>query len=540
MFARSVRLRKCLREMRVGDVVITRRKRRLALIAVAAVLAGVVPSGLVLIVTHLRAVNEASDRLDRYAKVIENHAEEIFGTAESVLQTLEATMDRNCSAASVDALRKAVYNSLYFREAALIYRSAVQCTSLQTPDPAQPISNPDLLIWPPQGIHISTPDLTLANEVSIVVLHGIDGSPGVAVSLMLNPRQLLEPVRAAIDEEQIALRIERSDGAVLTRAGSLLVSDGDDDSLIRSRRSLRYPVRAVVSGNRDALLDAWWRNATLFVLIGLSLSLPLFLLLTWFDRRERSMDAQLSDALESGELQVYYQPIHETGSLRAVGAEALLRWQHPQRGMILPGSFVPLAEISGLIYPITDWLMERVAADLEGPLADRPDFYVTLNMSPAHFRDAGLPARVRNTFGKACAARRLVFEVTEREMLSSSDDLARLVIDALRNDGARVALDDFGTGYSSLRYLAQFRFDLLKIDKAFIDAIGTESITAGLVDDMVTMARRLGLATVAEGVETAEQLAHLQVIGVEYVQGWHLSPAVPMDELQRYLARTEG
>lgn len=101
----------------------------------------------------------------------------------------------------------------------------------------------------------------------------------------------------------------------------------------------------------------------------------------------------------------------------------------------------------------------------------------------------------------------------------------------------RVALDDFGTGFSSLRDLAQFHFDLLKIDKAFIDAIGTESVTAGLVEDMVAMARRLSLATVAEGVETEEQPRYLRGIGVEHVQGWHLSPALPIAELLRYLAR---
>ena len=517
---------------------ITRRKRRLALIAVAAVLAGILPAGLMLAATYRQATTAAGVRLDHYAAVLENHADEIFGTAENVLEEIGTSIDRSCSPASVDTLRKAVYNSLYFREAALIYRSAVQCTSVRVPQTPVLINNADLLIWPTTGIHIATPDLTLEDEVSITVLRGIDGAPGVAVSLMMNPRQLLEPVRAAIVEQQIALRIERNDGIVLSRAGSLLVTDDDPASLVSSRSFQHYPLRAVVAGNRDALLEGWWENATLFVLLGLGLSLPLFLILAYVDRRERSMDAQLSDALENNELHVHYQPIHETGSLRTVGAEALLRWQHPQRGMILPSVFVPLAEASGMINPLTDWLMKRVAADLDGPLADRPDFYVTLNLSPAHFSDAELPERVRSIFGKACRAGRLVFEVTEREMLSSSDDLARTVIDALRSDGARVGLDDFGTGYSSLRYLTQFHFDLLKIDKTFIDAIGTGSITAGLVDDVVAMARRLGLATVAEGVETAAQLDHLRKVGVEYVQGWYLSRALPMDELKVYLAKT--
>ena len=517
---------------------IKRRERRLALIGIAAVVAGFLPAALTLAVTYRQSLTEAGERLDRYSNVLESHAEEIFVAAELSLKAIENTVDRPCTGSSLEQLRKAIYNSLYFREAGLIYDDAVQCTSMRVLDPPLPIRNPDLLIWPTDSIHIAAPDLGLENEVSITVLHGVDGVSGkFAVQLMLNPRQLLEPVRATIDERQVALRVERSDGAVLARAGSLLVSDDEASSLVRSRDVAHYPLRVVVAATRDSLLDRWWQNAWLFALIGIGISLPLFLMLAWLDRRERSLDAQLRDAIDGDELDVYYQPIHESCSLRAVGAEALLRWHHPQRGLILPGVFVPLAESSGLIDPMTDWLMQRVARDVEGALGDRPDFYVTINLSPSHFSDTGLPATVRSIFGKNCTSGRLVFEVTEREMLSSSDGTARVVIDSLRQDGSRVALDDFGTGFSSLRYLAQFHFDLLKIDKAFIDAIGTESVTAGLVEDMVAMARRLSLATVAEGVETEEQLRYLRGIGVEYVQGWHLSPALPIAELLRYLAR---
>lgn len=234
---------------------------------------------------------------------------------------------------------------------------------------------------------------------------------------------------------------------------------------------------------------------------------------------------------------MHYQPIHASDNLRAVGVEALLRWQHPGKGLVMPNVFVPLAEESGLIIPMTAWLMKKVRADLETLLREHPDFYVALNLSPKHFADPGLPALVREIFGGDFPAGRLVFEVTERELLSSSDDVARDAIEALRSYGARIALDDFGTGYSSLRYLAQYRFDLLKIDKAFVDAIGTESVTAGLVEDMVKMACRLSLATVAEGVETDFQMQRLREVGVDYLQGWRLSAALPLPELQRYLDR---
>ena len=203
----------------------------------------------------------------------------------------------------------------------------------------------------------------------------------------------------------------------------------------------------------------------------------------------------------------------------------------------MPGVFVPMAEDSGLIIPMTVWLMQQVVEDLARLGSRHPDLYVAINLSARHFADPGLPQMVRELFGPGCANGRLVLEVTERELMASSHNAAHNVIEALRASGARIALDDFGTGYSSLAYLAQFRFDLLKIDKSFIDAMGTGSVTAGLVEDIVAMARRLKLSTIAEGVETDYQVQRLHEVGVDYLQGWRLSAALPLDDLLRYLDR---
>jgi sensor c-di-GMP phosphodiesterase-like protein len=518
--------------------VIRRRKRKLAMIALAAVVAGLLPPALTLAVTWQHANGDARQRLDRYALLLEQRVDDVFGAAETSLAELVTTVDADCPEASLERLRKVVYTSLYFREAGLLIDGRMVCSNLRRYAPPVWVPNLDPPPWPADGIQIDAPALTLEDEVSIRVLRsgGPRQAAGLAISLLLNPRELLEPVRAAIDANSIALRIERLDGRVLARAGSAAVIE-DADSLVRSHESRRYPLRIVVSGSRDELIGAWWENTALFVALGLAISLPLFLLLVRLDRRERSMDAALVDALENDELRVHYQPIHASDGLRVVGAEALLRWQHPQKGLIMPGVFVPLAELSGQIIPMTAWLMRQVRCDLEPLLEAYPGFYVALNLSPRHFSDPELPTLVHDVFGDRFADGRLVFEITERELLSSSDNVASQVIDMLRAQGARIALDDFGTGYSSLRYLAQFHFDLLKIDKAFVDAIGTESVTAGLVEDMVTMARRLGLATVAEGVETDFQIERLRAAGVDYLQGWRLAAALPLAELRRYLER---
>lgn len=517
------------------------RRRRQWLIAIAAVLAAIVPLALVLGITWWQAVDDANQRLDRYASLLERRTGDVFGTANDVLGRLVAEVEPACSEQTLNQLRKAVYTSLYFREAGLILDDRLVCSSLRRYEPPLAIDHPDQLRWPERGIHISAPAVTAEGEVSVLVLRGggPQAPPGFAVNLLLDPRALLEPIRAAIDETSVALRVERADGTVLARAGNVAVTE-NADTLMQVRRLRAFPLVVVVSGSRDELLDGWWDRATMFIVIGLGLSLPLFLFLAVLDRREHSLDAQLRDAIEAGELRVHYQPIHEAGSLRVIGCEALLRWEHPVRGLVLPGVFVPMAEDSGLIIPITEWLMAQVRRDLDVLAKHHPKIYVAINLAPRHFADPTLPDRIVRLFGEACAAHRLVLELTERELLTAADQQASRAIETLRGHGARIALDDFGTGYSSLSYLAQFRFDLLKIDKSFIDAMGTGSVTAGLVEDMVAIARRLGLATIAEGVETDDQIRRLREIGVNYLQGWQLSPALPLDALLRYVDGTPG
>ena len=142
---------------------------------------------------------------------------------------------------------------------------------------------------------------------------------------------------------------------------------------------------------------------------------------------------------------------------------------------------------------------------------------------------------MRQTFGGIVGLERIIFEITEHEMIAGRDGPGLEALNAIRAAGARLALDDFGTGYSSLRYLSSLPFDYLKIDKAFIEAIGTESVTAGLVDTIVSMAKQLGLKTVAEGVETQQQLDYVRRLGVDFVQGWLFAKAMPAWEFKSYV-----
>jgi sensor c-di-GMP phosphodiesterase-like protein len=253
-------------------------------------------------------------------------------------------------------------------------------------------------------------------------------------------------------------------------------------------------------------------------------------------RRQFSMAASLEDALAEGQFEVYYQPMIDAVTGGCAGAESLLRWKHPQLGVISPDAFVPAAEQSGFIITLTQWLMRRIMTDMSDLLRDHPDFHLSVNLSPQHFAERGLLADIKRMIGEHVRPDQIVIEVTEHELIMSDDKKALEVLQRIRALGTPIALDDFGSGYSSLRYLSSFPFDYLKIDKVCIDAIGTESLTAGLVDTIVSMARQFKLKIVAEGVETPAQLAYLQNLKVDYVQGWLFSKALPAAEFRRWYA----
>jgi sensor c-di-GMP phosphodiesterase-like protein len=270
--------------------------------------------------------------------------------------------------------------------------------------------------------------------------------------------------------------------------------------------------------------------------VGLLTSALLCVLLLTMARRQFSASASLEDALAEGQFQVYYQPMVDAVTGGCVGAESLLRWHHPQLGVLSPDAFVPAAEESGFIIKLTRWLMRRITADMGDLLREHPDFHLSVNLSPQHLSERSLLADIKRIFGERIAPSQIVIEVTEHELIMSEDKKALEMLQSIRALGTPIALDDFGSGYSSLRYLSNFPFDYLKIDKAFIDAIGTESLTAGLVDTIVSMARRFKLKIVAEGVETPAQLAYLQQLKVDYVQGWLFSKAMPPDKFHAWHA----
>jgi diguanylate cyclase (GGDEF)-like protein/PAS domain S-box-containing protein len=252
-------------------------------------------------------------------------------------------------------------------------------------------------------------------------------------------------------------------------------------------------------------------------------------------QRRLQLESDLRRVLERDELLLHYQPIID-GSGRVAGAEALLRWQHPELGLIPPDEFIPLAEEIGVIVEMEQWVMRQACHDARAfQLQSGASLFVSVNVSSMQCKSD----RCRMVLGEilqqsGLPAECLKLEITERVMMENTEHVIAL-LSTIRSMGVRLAVDDFGTGYSSLSYLKQFPVDVLKIDRAFIDGLPTDKDDVALVEAIVAMAHSLELQVVAEGVESADQLAFLSSLGCDMIQGYYFSKPLPFEAFEAYL-----
>lgn len=247
------------------------------------------------------------------------------------------------------------------------------------------------------------------------------------------------------------------------------------------------------------------------------------------------LESSLRGALERNELVLYFQPRVATDDLRCVGAEALVRWQHPQWGLVSPARFIPVAEETGLIVPIGAWVLQTAAAQLAHWQSRYPQLQVSVNLSAREFRDPGLLNRLRSATASLPSGK-LEMEVTESFVMQNTE-LTQDLLGQIRALGLRVALDDFGTGFSSLAYLKTFPLDVLKIDQSFVASLEKDPKDRAIVKTIVDLAQNLGLRTVAEGVETPAQAYVLRTLGVTELQGYLYAKPMPVDAFEAWLAQ---
>jgi len=250
-------------------------------------------------------------------------------------------------------------------------------------------------------------------------------------------------------------------------------------------------------------------------------------------KTRHEIEQDLRDAIAAGDLMLHYQPVVDVASGAICGMEALLRWPHARRGMVPPAEFISIAEESGLIIPLGEWVLRQALLDAaRWPAHVR----IAVNLSPVQFRSANLAEMV---MGACAAARvspsRLELEVTEAAFLAATKEVLA-TIDQLRQAGVRIVMDDFGTGYSSLNYLRRFPFDKIKIDRSFVRDLTDDNLSIVIVEAVVRLARALDVTTTAEGVETIRQLDIIRAAGVTEMQGWLFSPGRPLEEIDALFA----
>jgi len=241
-----------------------------------------------------------------------------------------------------------------------------------------------------------------------------------------------------------------------------------------------------------------------------------------------ALEIDLRRALRQGEFEVHYQPLYDIDTDKACGAEALVRWRKPGQGLVLPSGFIPLAEETGLIVPLGEWVLREACGHA---MAWPADVKVAVNVSPVQFRKGDLVQTVADALiDSGLAPERLELEITESVLVHNNDENLAILA-ALKSLGVSIVLDDFGTGYSSLSYLKMFPFDKIKIDRSFVSEFSERSDCAAIVCAVINLARTLNIATTAEGVETREQLQLLRAAGCSTAQGFLLSGPVPPDKL---------
>ncbi|WP_184716927.1 EAL domain-containing protein [Caulobacter sp.] len=246
----------------------------------------------------------------------------------------------------------------------------------------------------------------------------------------------------------------------------------------------------------------------------------------------RALELDLRRALQAGEFELFYQPLYHLGDERVTGCEALLRWRHPDRGMVSPADFIPLAEEIGLIVPLGEWVLRHACAEA----ATWPEHVrLAVNLSPAQFRDRGLVRTVVSALAASgLAAERLELEITESVLLQ--DNVANMqMLHDLKALGVRISMDDFGTGYSSLSYLRSFPFDKIKIDQTFVRDILDDSDAMAIIKAVLDLGASMGVVTTAEGVETQEQLDALRGQGCAEIQGYFISRPAPAADIAKLL-----
>ena len=461
--------------------------------------------------------------------------ERIFLDARDMLMTLDQLQVAHCSKEHVTAMQDAAIARPYVR--AIGYWRATErlCGVGVLPEDglkpahADRIYDSGLIAWWP------SPQTTIGGVQLFLMRFGdhdvvIDPRLLLDLGSMQNRQAVLwvENLRMSAFPWDVALPMPNSlaPGVTLDRKNGSVVSRFSHNDIL--------PIDVVAM---EPLDNFWSRHSRMLLtgaILGMLVVAAWFYVFLRFYRYQLSLGAELRDALAADQIQVHYQPVIELSTGRCVGAEALARWQRENGDWVSPASFIPVAEKEGFIQDITLAVMKVTVREMQSILTEFPGTSININLAPDDLKNDRVGRELSASLAASGLSPRMIkLEITERALVNS--ETSRLLIRDFRQRGHQVAVDDFGTGYSSLSYLQSFELDVLKIDKSFVDAIGTEAATSQVIVHVIEMAKSLGLVTVAEGVETRDQLDWLIAHGVPFGQGYFFSHAIPAAAFGEFL-----
>ena len=468
-------------------------------------------------------------RFDTLIEDVSIYMESYFGELKESIDLLQPLTLNNCHEVNAELTSRAAF-SINVRAFLLARDKIAFCSSATGPmnSPMEALI-PELHINKPIDISLLSGTPMLPNKPAIAIWYRNplvkDGGVFTSVNLNLTPYLLY----AARQDEFAGIAIIIGDNALSTMSSTLVKAEDLHEHAARTATLKDIPLTIKIYA------EAWTSEEILFALFfGLVCGIAAGTLNFYILTIRLNPGKEILTAIKHNQFYVVYQPVVDAKELKMRGVEVLMRWKHPTMGEIPPDAFINFAEAQKLIVPLTLHLFDLIIRDAPVLQSVLPaGAKLGINIAPGHLHaesfkedmqrfNASLPPDHFQT----------VLEITERDMINQRE--ANQLFEWLHNEGFEIAIDDFGTGHSALIYLEHFTMDYIKIDRGFVNAIGTETVTSPVLDAVLTLARRLNMSTVAEGVETPEQAAWLLEHGVNFLQGYWISRPMPLAQFRTW------
>jgi sensor c-di-GMP phosphodiesterase-like protein len=503
--------------------VIPRRLRKITAVVAGALVAGV-PVAAVQHGIDAYVERQAAEEIRLATQRAVARAEWRIGQSIEALAAIGSGRLQSCADIDADAIRRAVMTISPIKEIAVVAADGLpQCvpSGMEIRSYSRELGTADDRVSLAVVRHLTVGDRALRIRWQRV------GDPLSLVARI--PADVFLPDSSAGTASEPVVRVMLNEGTLIAAPFDTRESAAADrDSISAQSQSSRFPLVVTATVSRAAVFAAHADLRTIGTLGSATFALvvlALAVVMPWSERRNPIVE--MERALEAREFVPYYQPVVDLRNGAVVGAEVLMRWRKADGTVVSPASFIPLAESSGLILDMTRALMIAARDEMAPVLGLRPRFKIGFNLTAQHFADETIVADVREIFtGSPIRLSQIVLEVTERDPLEDLD-MARHVIAELQQLGCKVAIDDVGTGHGGLSYMLKLGVNFIKIDKMFVDAIGTERYSTTIIETLISLARNMRMELFAEGVETFEQVKYLRERGIFLAQGYEFAPPLP-------------